>query len=107
MCHSSPSEREQLIQVMIDALKQLSDAELQGHVLMQNLLLGLPANRRAMHLKAFRPELSDTTVAKLVGVNRSTLHRSNEYQRFKALLSEPSEPLHGTADSEGNIEAWE
>ena len=103
----SDTPREQLIRIATDALNHMGDAELRGYVLTQNLLLSVPAKRRAVHLKAMNPEISDANIAVMVGVDRSTLYRSEEYRRLKeAMTPTPSTPC-GSFDKDGNIEAFD
>lgn len=106
MPNSYPPGREQLIRAMTDALMQLPEAKARGLVLMQSNLMSLPPQRLAMTLKIQRPDLSDATIAEMVGVDRSTPHRWHDYQRLKRSLSAPAEPMRGTVDSDGKFEAW-
>ena len=107
MPDSYPPEKERLIRAIADSYRHLTVPEILRELREQNAWLEYPPQFRATVHKTQKPEMSDAAVAELVGVNRSTLHRSDLYQQLKALLTAPAEPMRGTADSDGNIEAWE
>jgi hypothetical protein len=60
----------------------------------------------ATFIKARNPELSDAEVAYKVVVDRTTLYRSPEYRRLKAMLAATSSMPRGSKDRNGNLEAF-
>lgn len=100
-------ERRRLIDEYFAEVRGDSLASIRRLVKMRSFLSEAKATRLATFIKASQPELTDTEIADMVGVDRSTLYRDHEYRRLKAILTAKSDFLRGEKKQNGSVDAWE
>jgi hypothetical protein len=103
---SHSNSKRNLIAALCAAFRRLPPEVLAGMVAYLSNFQDIPARKRAVHIKLLNPGFSDSLVAKMVGVHRSTLSTWPEYRRLKAALKILPTLPDGTVDDNGFIEAY-
>lgn len=103
----SSAEKELILSRIFAEYKKLPLARLQRIERTQDIWVMSKPKELAIFIKARKPELSDSEVAYKVVANRSTIWRSDEYRRLKAVLAATSSMPHGSKDRNGNVEAYD
>lgn len=103
----SSAERQRLLDRLHARQQSLPLAALRRVDRTQDILAEVKATSLATFIKVNHPELSDSAIAYMVDVHRTTLHRNDEYGRLKELLTAKSKPTRGAKNRNGSIEAWD